>query len=98
MSVSAIVNEDTAMNLAAKLTASAASATVTLKSKGSGGTAGANAMLFTLKGAKVDSESMSSAIGSNKSVDLTLSAQIGGIADTSAGLFVSGANTTTAFE
>ena len=98
MSVSAIVNEEEAMNLASKLTAAAANATVTLKSKGSGATAGTDAMIFDLKGAKVDSESMSSAIGSNKSVDLTLSAQIGGIGDTSAGLFVSGANTTTAFE
>ena len=93
MSVSAIVNEDTAFNLSDKLTASAQNATVTLKNK-----TGGEAMLFTLKGAKVDSESMSSSIGGNKTVDLTLSAQVGGLLDTAAGLFVSGANTTTAFE
>ena len=93
LSVSAIVDEDTAFQLASKLTAAAANATVTLKNK-----SGVNAMTYTLKGAKVDSESMSSAIGSNKTVDLTLSAQIGGIEDTSAGLFVSGANTTATFE
>jgi len=94
MSVSAIVNEDTAFNLGDKLTASAQNATVTLKKKNTTD----NAMLFTLKGAKVDSESMSSSIGGNKTVDLTLSAQVGGIDDVNAGLFVSGANTTTAFE
>ena len=98
MSVSAILNDQDAYNLSEKLTAGVQSATITLKQKGSDDTDGDNAMLFTLKGAKVDSESMSSAIGSNKTVDLTLSAQIGGVTDTTAGLFVSGANTTSAFE
>lgn len=49
-----------------------------------------NAMLFDLRGARLDSESISSDIGSNKSVDLTYSAQIGGPEDLSHGVFISG--------
>jgi hypothetical protein len=48
------------------------------------------AMLFDLRGARLDSESVSSDIGSNKSVDLTYSAQIGGPEDISHGVFISG--------
>jgi len=48
------------------------------------------AMIYQLKGAKLDSQSFSSSIGSNKSVDLTWSAQIGGPQDTTKGLFISG--------
>ena len=48
-------------------------------------------MQYILKGCRLDSESFSSSIGSNKSVDLTFSTQIGGINDTSNGVFVSGA-------
>ena len=88
MSISAIVNETTALQLADKLDAGAKSATVTLKDK-----AGDKAMLWTLSGAKVDSESFSTAIGSNQTVDLTLSAQVGGINDRLNGLFLSGSNT-----
>jgi len=47
-------------------------------------------MIFTLKGATLDSQSMSSSIGDNKSVDLTFSAQVGGPQDTTNGLFISG--------
>ena len=46
---------------------------------------------YTLKGATLDSQSLSSSIGSNKSVDLKFTAQIGGANDTTKGLFVSGA-------
>tara|TARA_Y100001973_G_C5159812_1_gene312892 strand:+ start:63 stop:1376 length:1314 start_codon:yes stop_codon:yes gene_type:complete len=49
-----------------------------------------NAMFFDLRGARLDSESVSSDIGSNKSVDLTYSAQIGGPEDNSHGVFISG--------
>ena len=92
MSISAIVNETTAFQLADKLDAGAQAATVTLKDK-----AGVPALVWTLSGAKVDSESFSSSIGSNQSVDLTLSAQVGGINDGSNGLFLSGANQTAAY-
>ena len=45
---------------------------------------------YTLKGAKLDSQEYSSDIGSNKSVTLTFSAQVGGPQDTARGLFISG--------
>jgi hypothetical protein len=45
---------------------------------------------YTLKGAKLDSQEYSSDIGSNKSVTLTFSAQVGGPQDTIRGLFISG--------
>tara|TARA_R110002020_G_scaffold182700_1_gene378384 strand:- start:245 stop:1345 length:1101 start_codon:yes stop_codon:yes gene_type:complete len=89
MSISAIVNETTAFQLADKLDASANSAKVTMKDKN-----GDPALIWELSGAKVDSESFSTSIGSNQSVDLTLSAQVGGINDVTNGLFLSGSNTT----
>jgi hypothetical protein len=49
-----------------------------------------NIMIFGFSGAQLDSQSMSSSIGDNKSVDLSFSAQIGGPQDASNGLFVSG--------
>jgi hypothetical protein len=45
---------------------------------------------FILKGAKLDSQEYSSDIGSNKSVTLTFSAQVGGPQDTTNGLFING--------
>lgn len=48
------------------------------------------AMQYILKGAKLDSQSFSSSIGSNKSVDLSFSAQVGGPQDNTKGLFISG--------
>ena len=47
-------------------------------------------MKFTMKGATLDSQSMSASIGDNKTVDLTFSAQVGGPQDTDNGLFISG--------
>jgi hypothetical protein len=87
MSISAIVNETTAFQLADKLTASANSAKVTMKDKD-----GNAALIWELSGAKVDSESFSTSIGSNQSVDLTLSAQVGGVNDITNGLFLSGSS------
>lgn len=46
------------------------------------------ALRYTLKGAKLDSQEFSSAIGDNKSVTLGFSAQIGGPTDTGKGLFI----------
>ena len=45
---------------------------------------------YTLKGAKLDSEEFSSDIGSNKTVTLNFSAQVGGANDTNNGLFING--------
>ncbi len=85
MGISAIVNETIAMNLVDTINSGAQNVTVTLKDE-----AGVDAVIYDLKGVKVDSESFSSAIGSNQTVDLSLSAQIGGPSDTTAGLFMSG--------
>ena len=51
-------------------------------------------MIFDFKGARLDSESISSDIGSNKSVDLSWSAQLGGLEDLEHGVFISGLNNT----
>ena len=45
-------------------------------------------LLFTLKGAKLISQSVSSSIGDNKSVDLSFESQIGGPADTDNGISI----------
>jgi len=49
-------------------------------------------IMYTLKGAILESESYSSAIGDNKTVDLTWSVQIGGPTDRKRGLFISGSS------
>ena len=49
------------------------------------------AIQYDLKGLKIDSQSFSSSIGSNKTVDLTFSTQIGGPNDQLNGIFMSGA-------
>ena len=48
------------------------------------------AMKFTLRGCQLDSESISSTIGDNKTVDLSFSCQIGGADDANKGLFIYG--------
>ena len=50
------------------------------------------ALTIDFKGARIDSESISSDIGSNKSIDLTFTTQIGGPEDLIHGVFISGAN------
>jgi hypothetical protein len=57
----------------------------------------ASAMVYKLKQCKLDSESFSSSIGSNKSVDITFSTQIGGANDSTNGVFVSGESNVPAF-
>jgi hypothetical protein len=54
------------------------------------GAATSQAVKYTLKGAKLDTQEFSSAIGDNKSVTMTFSAQIGGPNDTTRGLFIEG--------
>ena len=92
LSVSAIMNEESAINLAEKLEEPERDVTITLKQPD-----GSTGCIWELKQALVDSESFSSSIGSNKTVDLTFSAQIGGPEDITAGIFLSGVNTTTIF-
>lgn len=51
-------------------------------------------LIIDFKGARIDSESISSDIGSNKTVDLSFTTQIGGPEDLIHGVFFSGANRT----
>jgi len=53
----------------------------------------ATGMHYSFRGAQLESESYSSSIGDNKSVDLTFTCQIGGPTDTEDGVFISGSNT-----
>jgi len=92
LSVSAIMNEETAMNLAAKLEEPERDVQIMLKTPG-----GATGVIWDFKQALVDSESFSSSIGSNKTVDLTFSAQVGGPEDITAGVFLSGVGTGATF-
>ena len=52
------------------------------------------AMIFELKGARLESENFTSTIGDNKSVDLTFIAQIAGADDPDNGLFIFGKEST----
>ena len=90
MTVNAIVNEQQASNLA-DMVDDNADRTISLTFN-SPGTSQPQAV-YTFKGARLDSESYSSDIGSNKSVDLSFSTQIGGPNDTLRGIFFSGAAT-----
>ena len=94
LSVNAIVNEVVSTNLA-NLLNDQSKKNITLTLKGPNGSD--IKMVYTLKGCKLDSESFSSSIGSNKSVDLVFSTQIGGPSDNANGVFVSGANNSVNF-
>jgi hypothetical protein len=87
LTVNAILNEVTAENLSTTLNNNTTTdITLTIKKPGATETA----MIYVLKKARLDSESFSSSIGSNKTVDLTFSTQIGGPNDVTNGVFVSG--------
>ena len=86
MSVSAIMNDTRTANLVDILNSGVQ--TVSFEINDPDGTTAA--IRGTLKGAKLDSESFSSSIGSNKTVDLTFSTQVGGPNDTTNGFFMSG--------
>tara|TARA_R110002051_G_scaffold69408_3_gene124819 strand:- start:2833 stop:3990 length:1158 start_codon:yes stop_codon:yes gene_type:complete len=86
-SVSAVVSDTQAKNLADILDYGESEASLTIKDQQATPQA---AVKYTLKGLKIDSQSFSSSIGSNKSVDLTFSTQIGGPNDTANGVFMSG--------
>ena len=51
------------------------------------------AMIYTLRGCSFDSESFSSSIGANKSVDMTFTTSVGGPSDLNHGIYVSGIST-----
>lgn len=94
LTVNAIVNTMAAQNLADMISGCGQGTLrdVTVSMKECGGTT--TGLYVTLKNCTIDSESFSSSIGSNKSVDLTFTTQIGGTKDTAKGIFVSGSNTT----
>jgi len=90
LNVSAILNEVEAANLAAIVDdESDKEITVSIVDDNAAPT-----IKYTLKGCSMDSQSISSSIGSNKSVDLTFSTSVGGPNDTTHGVFMSGASTT----
>ena len=87
MNISAIVADSQAANLANLLNSGVQEASIMIKD-----TAGTDAIQYKMKGLKIDSQSFSSSIGSNKTVDLTFSTQIGGPNDVLNGVFMSGIN------
>jgi len=94
LTVNAFVNTNVSQNLANLISGCGGQGlqdvSLSLKECGGAGTG----LLITMKGCTIDSESFSSSIGSNKSVDLTFSTQIGGIRDLEKGVFFSGSNDT----
>jgi hypothetical protein len=89
LNVNAILNEVESRNLANMLDDSTErDITIRIKNPTDGSK---NALIYTLKGSRMTSESFTSSIGSNKTVDLTFETQIGGPTDTKHGIFVSGA-------
>ena len=89
LSVEAQVTEMNAGNLANLVSDDSATFTpsITIKSPNDSNLTMAK---FLLKGAKLDGQEYSTDIGSNKSVTLTFSSQIGGPQDTNNGLFING--------
>jgi hypothetical protein len=91
LNVSAIVNEVQSRNLATMLDDNS-ERDITMRIKDSKDTT-KDAMIFTLKGSRLRSESFSSSIGANKTVDLVFETQIGGPNDSIHGVFLSGKGT-----
>jgi hypothetical protein len=92
LNVSAIVNEIEERSLA-KMLDDNTKRNIILTIKKPGGE-GVDAMVFTMKGSQLQSESFSSSIGANKTVDLVFQTQIGGPSDTSNGIYLSGSYAT----
>lgn len=89
MTVNALVNEQQARNLADMIDdGNERDITLTINAPGTS----SRAVQYTFKAARLDSEGYSSDIGSNKSVDLSFSTQIGGPNDTVHGIFFSGSS------
>lgn len=88
LSVNALVSEQESRDLSALISGCSSSdgeVQITMQS-----CEGLDAMIWNLKGATLDSESYSSSIGSNKSVDLTFGVQLGGVDDLENGIICSG--------
>jgi len=92
VSVSAIVSEFTKNNLfdALAVTNKTNFQLVMKKTNTATGGSGATALTIDVKGARMDSETYSAAIGDNETVDITFSCQIGGSNDQQNGIFMKG--------
>ena len=89
MTVNALVNEQQARNLADMIDdGGERDITLSINAPGTSN----RVVQYTFKAARLDSEGYSSDIGSNKSVDLSFSTQIGGPNDTIHGIFFSGSS------
>lgn len=96
LSVSAIVNEITAENLASVIDLTyEKDITLTINSPGSNPIV--PAVIYALKKCRLDSESFSSSIGGNKTVDLVFSAQYASLTETGRGIFMSGISANTIY-
>jgi hypothetical protein len=92
VSVSAIVSEFTKNNLFDALASTnKTNFKLTMKKTNtSTGGAGATALTIDVKGARLESETYSAAIGDNETVDIAFSCQVGGSNDTDNGVFMLG--------
>lgn len=88
LNVSAIVSDSTAKNLTAMLDDNT-KRTITLSINKPDGS-GTKALEFSFKGSQLKSESFSSSIGANKTVDLVFETQVGGPSDVNNGIYLSG--------
>jgi len=96
MSVSAVMNDTHSANLVNILNSGVQDVSFFINNPQTSPTL--RAIKGTLKGVKLDSESFSSSIGSNKTVDLTFSTQVGGPNDEDNGFFMSGCGYGTVFQ
>jgi len=87
LNISAIVSDSQSKNLADILDLGEVDASITINDQQS---SPQPAVKYELKGLKIDSQSFSSSIGANKTVDLTFSTQVGGPNDAANGVFMSG--------
>ena len=88
LNVSAVVSDVTAKNLASMLDDNT-KRNISLTIKKPDGS-GSDALVYTFKGSQLKSESFSSSIGSNKTVDLVFETQVGGPTDQNNGIYLSG--------
>jgi hypothetical protein len=96
ITINAIVNELQEADIFDQLcgTASKKTFTVTLNQCADVGGAITPKLVYNIRGAILNSESFSTDIGGNQTVDLTYNVQIGGANDTGNGIFMSGSYTT----
>ena len=87
LNISAVVSDAQTKNLADILDLGEVDASITINDQQS---SPEPAIKYELKGLKIDSQSFSSSIGANKTVDLTFSTQVGGPNDADNGVFMSG--------